>query len=603
MAAPLLTLAGRKRTVGAPGAWSGGAVVQLNSDGSWVERSAGGTAAWNLQNFELAAGHVMFHIRSDGFGVLNTPDRGALYRSTDKGATWADVTPSSGAAEYAGDIAKDADGNLWLLTSELAAQNTTPNNQPSRIYKSANAGATWTLSYAIPEVSFVTRTWPAFNITCHPTDADIVLVEGAEMVGNASRLWRTTDGGATWSAAFAPETPDPPSQVLNTSGAKQHVFNYTAAGDLVYAGIFETANDDLFVLKSLSGNNGGFFGLYHTEVSGLAYGAAFQEATLVYILTHKKAFQSAAPVGPGQVTEIASNADAPFDFHGLSRHAVGGVDTLHIGVNNGAPGGGGTADPSIFTRPADLSSAWVQHTSWSRMQSDLGYRLYVAINGVVGATELTADTVRPLAPREPPGGGGPVGEPRIGPTRVPKQPQPRPRRAGQRVDVTVPRKRGTQMVTDRLPRSARQPAVVEPAVLRWMEFGWLSPAVVEGHKTMTLRDWGQVEGAQWRQGELFYAYDDPPSAGGRKLALLRVSTQPYEDTTAALKPAAFQGLGLEYAVAHRLAPPHGVTAVEMWESWHANPRRLWVVRFTVERIYDQLAPQAGTVHVSGWQEN
>ncbi|KKK83246.1 hypothetical protein LCGC14_2795320, partial [marine sediment metagenome] len=326
----LLTLAGRKRTTGELGVWDGGVVVQLDSSGVWSELVAGDTVAWNIQNFIHESAHILFHIRSAGFGANNTPDRGQLYRSIDQGASWADVTPSSGNTEYVGDYAQDADKNIWCITSETRQQDS-GNPDPSYIYKSVDDGETWTLSYTIPEQSFGTRDWPAFNITCHPTNADIIIVEGVEMVSGNFRLWRTTDGGDTWSDAINSTEPSPPLQRLNTSGARQHIFNYTVAGRLVYAGIFEIANDDLFMLYS--DDDGDNWHLRYSEVDSLAYGSAFYESTLIYLLHHNNLFEVASNFGPGKVTKIADENDSPFttdyDFHGISRHLVGITDTLH----------------------------------------------------------------------------------------------------------------------------------------------------------------------------------------------------------------------------------------------------------------------------------
>jgi len=611
----LLTLAGRKRTTGGGGAWDGGVVVQLDSSGAWSELVAGDLMAWNLQNFIHESTHILFHIRSASFSANNNPDRGQLYRSIDQGTTWTDVTPSSGNTEYVVDYDQDADKNMWCITSETAEQDE-GNPDPSRIYKSVDNGETWTLSHKITEQSFGTRDWPAFNITCHPTNTNIIVVEGTEMVAWNFRLWRTTDGGDTWSAAINASEPSPPLQRLNTGGALQHIFNYTVAGRMLYAGSFEIANDELFFLYS--DDDGDNWNLRHSEAASLGYGAVFHEETLIYLLHQNDVFELAANVGPGKVTKIADTTDLPFEdsysFHGISRHEVTAVDTLHLGIYDSGPGSGATDDPSIYTRPADLSSGWVEHSAWATMESDLGYRVYIAINGVVGATEFEPETPRPPPPDEPPGGGGPgggePGEPGEGEPGVPSISQPgiglsrkekrdlvRARKRG-RAEATKILRRQPLMITDRIDKSQIPQTAAEPTARRWLTFGWLIDAVVQGHKTMTLRDWEPIEGVQWKQGELVYAYDQPPSEGGKRIALLRLASEPFSDSTIKLKNSDFIKLGYSFALATQATPPSGRTIEQMWSDMHTKPQRLWIVRFTLERLYDQLAPERGTIGIA-----
>ncbi len=601
----LLTLAGRKFS---GGTFNGGALVQLATDGTWSELAAANTVFWRLKNFINGDVHTLWHIRADGFAALNSPDNGTLQRSVDQGATWTDVTPNdSGNGEFARDIAQDADGDLWLTTDEREKPDTVGTNQPSYVYKSTDNGENWTLKYTTIVHAF-SRNYQMYNITCHPTDADIVLVEGRSMINGEARMWRTTDGGDNFSR-FTPSTPSPPIQIVNTGGSKMHIFDYTLAGDLVWAGIFETANDEIFVLKSL--DDGDTFGLYHTEADVQGYGASFHEDTLAYMLHANDLFESAAPIGQGQVTKIADNNDSPFttdhDFHGLSRHTTpAGVDTLHIGCNVGAPSVTVTEDPSVFTRPADLSSDWVEHPNFANMDSDLGYRLYVAIDGLVGATAFEEEVPVPPRVAEPPGGGGPIGEPTAGEPSIGEARKPRERR-GLRGLRGLRGRRGFKAgpIGSRLPPAAPGEQIdksvpdeyEEKPVRKWLTFGWLTAPMLEGQKTITLRDWGTTEGLWWQHGELFYAYDTPPVEGGKRLALLRVMQVPFVEFTAGLKMADYHKLGYSWAMANNLLSPSGRTGLQVWEDLHNKPERLWLLRFQVERIFEQGRKEQDTVNV------
>ncbi len=601
----LLTLAGRKRTSGALGTWAGGAVVQLDSTGTWSELVAGDTVAWRLKNFVYNTVHTLFHIRSSGHDGLNMPKRGQLYVSDDQGATWTDITPQTGGnTEYVADIAQDADGGVWCITDERES-NSGVSGGPSRIYHSSDNGTNWTLKYTTV-ISFSDRYFQLYNITAHPTDANIIVAEGVDMFGWDSRLWRTTDGGDNWTR-FTPTTPDPPDSMLNVGGLNQHVFAYTAAGFIIWAGIFELLADDRFILRS--SDDGTSWVVVHTGSIIQDYGATFFESTLTYVTLRNTLFESGPPINPNQPVKIASDDDSPFNgdynFHGFSRHEISGIDNLYLGTLDVAPGIGATDSPSVFTRPADLSSGWVELPAFANMDSDLGYRLYVDMDGLVGATVFEGEVPTPPKADEPPAGdpgaGEPgAGEPGVGEARVPRR-EPVVRRglrgrrgfkAGPPGHRGLPPVQGEQ-IDKRIPDEYE-----EPLVRKWLTFGWLAIPMLEGQKTITLRDWGPTEGVQWQHGELFYAYDTPPVEGGRRLAILRVMQEPFVEFTARLRMSDYHKLGFSYAMANRLMAPSGRTALQVWEDLHNNPESLWLLRFAVERIFEQGRKEQDTVQIA-----
>ncbi len=597
----LLTLAGRRR-VGS--SWDGGAVVQLGTDGTWRELAAAdSTVFWRLKNFVNGAVHTLFHIRSGGFAPLNTPYRGELYRSIDQGVSWTKITPQTGAPEeFARDIAQDANGDLWCITDERERPNDVlGNSQPSRIYKSTDNGVTWTLKYTTVN-SFVNRFYQLYNITCHPTDANIIVAEGVEMLALNTRLWKTTDGRDNWTRFTPTYHTTPPDQVQNVSGVKQHVFDYTKAGDLVYAGIMETDSAQMFIMKSL--DDGDSFEVYYTQDQVADYGAMFYESTQVYILHNDNMFESAAPVGQSQLVKIGDDDDPPFttahSFHGVSRYAIHSVDTLHLGCHVISPSGTVTLSPSVFTRPADLSSDWIEHPNFANMDSDLGYRLYVAIDGLVGATAFEGEVPVPPKFDEPPAGDPGAGAPDVGEARIPRR-EPVVRRGlrGRRgFKAGPPGHRGLPPVQGEQIDKKIPDEYEEPLVRKWLTFGWLAVPMLEGQKTITLRDWGPTEGVQWQHGELFYAYDTPPVEGGRRLAILRVMQEPFVEFTARLRMSDYHKLGYSYAMANRLMAPSGRTALQVWEDLHNNPESLWLLRFAVERIFEQGRKERDTVQIA-----
>ena len=208
----------------------------------------------------------------------------------------------------------------------------------------------------------------------------------------------------------------------------------------------------------------------------------------------------------------------------------------------------------------------------------------------------------PAPPDEPPGGGGPMGapsgEPVIGEARVPKR-EPIGKRGRRGFKAGPPGFRGKLPPVQGEPIDKSIPDEYEaPLVRKWLDFGWLIAPMLEGQKTITLRDWGPTEGVQWQHGELFYAYDGAPVEGGRRLAILRVMQEPFVEFTAKLKMADYHKLGFSYAMANRLTPPSGRTALEVWEDLHNNPQNLWLLRFVVERIFEQGRKEQDMVQIA-----
>jgi hypothetical protein len=105
---------------------------------------------------------------------------GTLRRTTDSGATW-NAVDVPGAAER--DVAVVA-GNLYAATT-------------GGIYVSADNGGSWTL---LGLSGYSAGRGPR-RVTVAPTDSDRLY--SAVMIPSGHQVWRSTDGGATWSAAGA----------------------------------------------------------------------------------------------------------------------------------------------------------------------------------------------------------------------------------------------------------------------------------------------------------------------------------------------------------------------------------------------------------------
>ena len=107
-----------------------------------------------------------------------------LWRSTDGGTTWTEITPNFGlpATAVLGKIGVAAsparDGRVWALVESDTAPG---------LYRSEDFGETWTLASDRQELRY--RPWYYMHVFADPRDEDSVYV-------NNLRMWKSTDAGA-----------------------------------------------------------------------------------------------------------------------------------------------------------------------------------------------------------------------------------------------------------------------------------------------------------------------------------------------------------------------------------------------------------------------
>ncbi|KKN31410.1 hypothetical protein LCGC14_0824240 [marine sediment metagenome] len=367
-------------------AFVGGRIVRLEEDGSWTEVFSSTTiGCHSLREFTVDGLPFLFFI--DSPGSTEIPERGTLYRSGDEGDTWLDVSPGPTGAntEYVMSYAMGTNGRLWAITDERQDPATVVGAGPSRIYYSDDLGSSWTLSYTIPE-SFIGRGYPAYNITVNPTDSDIVIVEGVETVGLEIRLWRTTDGGLSWSAAFGPTFPI---VVENVGRGFAKQIDYASDGTLVYITRARAANTTLYILRS--SDDGDSWSTWHSESRPFSVndGNFFLEGCTsdLWFLSEQRVWH-ATDFSDTPPTEIADDETSPFvtsqSFVGLD--CISGLLTL--GVFESVPDVACCDPAGIYQRPINLNTGWVEHPGWAAMDGDLGYRVYPWPWGVIGATEF-----------------------------------------------------------------------------------------------------------------------------------------------------------------------------------------------------------------------
>ena len=129
-----------------------------------------------------------------------------VYRSTDNGATWAKKSTGLGVGSNMNvySLKVHADGTLFcLITARRVGSSSFPD--AGGLFKSTNKGDSWTNISSMAGVSGPLFYPQEFDV--HPTDSQIIYIASTTAPGHAQGgLYRTTNGGGAWSKVVMPVT-------------------------------------------------------------------------------------------------------------------------------------------------------------------------------------------------------------------------------------------------------------------------------------------------------------------------------------------------------------------------------------------------------------
>ena len=121
-----------------------------------------------------------------------------IMKTPDGGVTWAAFTQPKSGNDYWVDFRADAGGRLWGLTLDY----TTASNGIAKLWYSDDGGTSWTLSNTWTGSGTTNDACLFFRIACHPTNQNIIAIEGATLHGG---VWagppvvaNTINRGASW---------------------------------------------------------------------------------------------------------------------------------------------------------------------------------------------------------------------------------------------------------------------------------------------------------------------------------------------------------------------------------------------------------------------
>jgi hypothetical protein len=178
---------------GRPGGDRVGTYRTVDGGATWTLLDGGGTLA-GLNIAGVAARGATLVIAANN-GTPTAANRG-IWRSTDTGATWTRISGAAGSGLPAGtsfDLAGDPSNNGRLFT----------NSGTNGVYRSNDTGATWTkVSDAAIDALLGVTTGNVEIVVGTSNNVYVAVVNGGSLAG----LFRSGDGGGTWTALDRPTT-------------------------------------------------------------------------------------------------------------------------------------------------------------------------------------------------------------------------------------------------------------------------------------------------------------------------------------------------------------------------------------------------------------
>ena len=115
-----------------------------------------------------------------------------------------------------------------------------------------------------------------------------------------------------------------------------------------------------------------------------------------------------------------------------------------------------------------------------------------------------------------------------------------------------------------------------------MSFAWTTPALLAGAKTVTRRDWKPKYARWFQRGELVAAFDRSPRYGGKRVATIRLTCDPYVENTADAPDSDFEAEGLAW-MKREVKKIEGMFPDGFWNKWRRDAEDVWVIRFSLVR--------------------
>jgi hypothetical protein len=110
--------------------------------------------------------------------------------------------------------------------------------------------------------------------------------------------------------------------------------------------------------------------------------------------------------------------------------------------------------------------------------------------------------------------------------------------------------------------------------MRIISFAYTTPALLSLKKKVTRRFWQDEYAKQFRKGQLIQAYDKNPRVGGKRVAILRLTEDPYKEQLGDMTDREEKLEGGLWGSAEAFIEAMGHPSLEVW-----------VIRFIVVKIF------------------
>ena len=116
--------------------------------------------------------------------------------------------------------------------------------------------------------------------------------------------------------------------------------------------------------------------------------------------------------------------------------------------------------------------------------------------------------------------------------------------------------------------------------MKEISFYWVLTAFLAGVKTVTRRDWNDNYAKTFKKGDLVAAFNKQRRFGGKRIATIELTKDPFKQSTAELTDEDWFAEGMDVLEGEdRLLD--GLTPSDFWLRWKTEPVDLWVVNFRI----------------------
>lgn len=113
-----------------------------------------------------------------------------------------------------------------------------------------------------------------------------------------------------------------------------------------------------------------------------------------------------------------------------------------------------------------------------------------------------------------------------------------------------------------------------------ISFAWTSPALTAGKKTVTRRDWKRAHATKFKKGDIVTAYNKSPRNGGKPIAKIQLTADPYLERTSKMTLESYTREGLTWL--HSIGV---VVPPDLWfNAWRDLDELVYVIEFELLEV-------------------